>query len=79
MSAQSALLVRVFPVGKRTVTMTFQHPSAAPELQIMATEWEPNFPRGLSRKEWRQYRAGRDAAIIEYGHLTGLKIALIEP
>lgn len=82
MSEQFALLIKTFPVGKWWVTLTFRHPPAAlsgAPTEIMTAEWFPRLPPSLSRKEWRQYRAGRDAAIAEYGEVTGLKIALVEP
>ena len=64
MSGESASLVRTWRVGKRRVTMT------APKLRdgqvAMATiEWHPDMPRRLSRREWKQYRTGRDAAFAD--------------
>jgi hypothetical protein len=34
-------------------------------------EWYPNIPRHLSKKELKQYRAGRDAAMAELLKLMG--------
>ena len=64
MPGETVAMVRSWPVGKRRVTMT------APKLRdgqvAMATiEWLPTMPSKLSRREWKQYRAGRDAAFAE--------------
>ena len=77
MSGEAAALVRTWRVGKRRVTMT------APQLQngqvSMATiEWLPTMPRKLSRREWKQYRTGRDAAFAELGRDLGIRGVLCE-
>ena len=77
MSAEVAILVRSFRVGKRTVTMTFPTPERG-GVCAMVVEWAPNPPTRLSRREWEQYRVGRDAAVIELAELTGLKTAVFE-
>jgi hypothetical protein len=41
-------------------------------------EWEPDRPRRLSKREWRQYRAGRDAIYAELSVMLGLRIAVVE-
>lgn len=48
------------------------------EVAAMVVKWAPNPPTGLSRREWQQYRAGRDATVIELAELTGLKTAVFE-
>jgi hypothetical protein len=75
MSAEQALLVRSFPIGKRTVTISLPRPDSGLSL---AAEWSPEPPRKLSKKEWRQYRAGRQTLLEEYAALTGHRIAVIE-
>ena len=77
MPGEAAALLRTWRVGKRRVTMT------APKLRngqvAMATiEWLPTMPIKLSRREWRQYRAGRDAAFAELCADLGIRGALIE-
>ncbi len=77
MSAEAAALVRTWRVGKRKVTMT------APKLRngevTMATiEWHPDMPRRLSRREWNQYRAGRDAAFADLCGDLGVRGLLCE-
>ena len=77
MSAEAAALVRTWRVGNRRVTMT------APRLRngqvAMATiEWLPTMPRKLSRREWKQYRAGRDAAFAELCSDLGVRGLLCE-
>ena len=38
----------------------------------------PSVPKGLSESEWRQYRAGRDAAIAEFATELGINVAVVE-
>ncbi len=77
MPAEAAAMVRTWRVGKRKVTMT------APQIRngqvAMATiEWLPTMPRKLSRREWRQYRAGRDKAFAELCGDLGVRGVLCE-
>ena len=77
MSGEAAALVRTWRVGKRRVTMT------APKLRngqvAMATiEWLPTMPSKLSRREWREYRVGRDAAFAELCGDLGIRGLLCE-
>ena len=77
MPDEAAALVRTWRVGKRRVIMT------APKLRngqvAMATiEWLPTMPRKLSRREWRQYRAGRDAAFAELFAELGIRGAVLD-
>ncbi len=72
MPGEAAALVRTWRVGKRRVTMT------APQIRngqvAMATiEWLPTMPRKLSRREWKQYRTGRDAAFAELCRDLGIR------
>lgn len=77
MAAETAILIRSFRVGRRTVTLTFPRPKEGSML-AMACEWDPEPPRRLSKAEWRQYRAGRDAAVAELAAELGVTAAVIE-
>ncbi len=61
---EKAALVRTWRVGKRTVTATMPQPRRG-QVRHTVMEWRPDMPRRLSRREWRQYRAGRDQAFAE--------------
>ena len=52
---------RTWLVGKRRCTFTVPQ-SRSGQVATVTIEWHPDMPRQLSRKEWKQYRAGRDAA-----------------
>jgi len=66
--AEAAAVVRSFPVGKRICTLTIQAPRLGGLTNIVA-EWSPTVPRRLTKKELRQYRAGRDAAALDLAKL----------
>ncbi len=77
MPGEAAAMTRTWKVGKRRVTMT------APKLRngqvAMATiEWLPTMPSKLSRREWTQYRTGRDAAFAELCADLGVRGMLCE-
>jgi hypothetical protein len=63
MSAEAAL-VRLFRVGKRTVTMTIQPPKLGACTNLVC-DWKPTVPSRLTKKELRQYRDGRNAVMAE--------------
>ncbi len=75
--AESAALVRSWRVGRRKVTATVPQVRAGQVLHA-AIEWTPDMPRRLSRREWRQYRAGRDAAFAELFEEIGIRGAVLE-
>ncbi len=76
-TAERPALVSTFRVGSRIVTMTL--PAFRPgEVSHITTEWEPDLPRWLSKREWNQYRAGRDAAVAELARGAGVKAAILE-
>ena len=77
MSAESVAIVKTFKVGKRIVTLTIPRPVTGGVVS-MACEWEPTVPERLSAREWRQYRAGRDAALAELCQMTGEKALVLE-
>lgn len=71
MDDSPALLTRRHRIGKRFATFTVGPAS-------FVVEWEPDAPTYLSRKEWRTYRAARDAALAEAAAKLGAIIAVIE-
>ena len=77
MSAEAPALTRSFPVGHRIVTMTMPTLRRG-KLRYMTIEWAPDMPRRLSKREWRQYRGGRNAAVAELAKGAGMKAAIIE-
>ena len=77
MTAEAAAMTRSWRVGKYTVTMT------APKLRegkvsFAAMEWHPDMPTQLSKKEGRQYQAGRDAAFEELFAEAGIQGLMVE-
>ncbi len=77
MSAEAASLTRSFHVGHRIVTVTMPATRRG-KVQYMTTEWAPDLPQRLSKREWRQYRAGRNAAVAELAERGGIEAAIIE-
>ncbi len=75
--AEQAALVRSWRVGKRTVTVTVPQVRSGQVLHA-AFEWYPNMPRRLSRREWKQYRKGRDAAFADLFAELGIRGLLCE-
>ena len=74
---EQAALVRSWRVGKRRVTATV--PQIRNGQVLTATiEWFPTLPRRLSRREWKQYRTGRDAAFEELFAELGIRGAVLE-
>ena len=64
MSAESPALVATFAVGHRRVTLTIPTPRRG-AIVCMTCEWSPDLPHRLNRREMRQYRRGRDAAVAD--------------
>ena len=77
MPGEAAALVRSWRVGKRKVTLTVSQIRAG-QVAHAVIEWHPDMPRRLSRREWKQYRQGRDAAFAELCRELGVSGALIE-
>jgi hypothetical protein len=77
MSAEAAALVRSFRVGSRICTMTFPRPEGG-ALLYMTTEWWPSVPRRLSAAQMREYRSGRDRALMELAGITGGNVLVVE-
>ena len=74
---EKAALVRSWRVGKRRVTVTVPQIRSG-QVLYAAFEWNPDMPRRLSRREWRQYRAGRDAAFAELFAEIGVRGMVLE-
>ena len=74
---EKAALVRSWRVGKRKVTVTV--PQIRPgQVLHAAFEWHPNMPRRLSRREWKQYRTGRDKAFADLFGELGVRGMVLE-
>lgn len=76
MSAHAALLVRSFPVGRRTVTITIP-PIKPGAVVCMSAEWAPSLPRSLSRRELQQYAEGRHAVMAELADIIGGTVMVV--
>ncbi len=61
-----------FKVGKYTCEMSYHSDGD------LYAVWSPDLPRQLSKRELRQYRAGRNAFLIEEARTLGGAIAVIE-
>ena len=77
MSGEAATLVRTWRVGRRRVTLTVPQPRSG-QVATAAIEWAPDLPRKLSRREWAQYRTGRDAAFADLCRELGIRGALCD-
>ena len=77
MTAETPALIRTFRVGKRKVTLSVPQIRSG-QVAHAVIEWHPDMPRRLSRREWKQYRQGRDAAFAELCGELGVSGALIE-
>ena len=77
MPAEAAALVRTWRVGKRRVTMTASQIRNG-QVAMATIEWFPTLPRKLSRREWQQYRAGRNATFAELCGDLGIRGVLCE-
>ena len=76
-TAEAPVLTTAFRVGRRIVTMTIPTLRRG-EVSHTTVEWYPDVPQRLSKREWRQYRAGRDVAMTELARGAGVKAAIIE-
>ena len=61
-----------FKVGTFTCEMTIS------ALGQITAEWSPQMPTQLTRKERRQYRAGRNALVAEFVKATGVDLMILE-
>lgn len=65
-------------VGRRTVTITQEVSIVAGAIGTLRAEWSPDQPRKLTKQEWRQYRAGRDAHWQRIANIIGGAVACAE-
>ncbi len=77
MPAEPPALVRNFPVGRRVCTLTIPRPKLHGVVTMVA-EWAPDMPKRLNRREWRQYRKGRDKTLAELSRDLGIKTLVVE-
>ncbi len=77
MPGEAAAMTRTWRVGRRTCTLTVPQTRSG-QVATAAIEWHPDVPRRLSRREWKQYRAGRDAAFADLCGDLGIRGLLCE-
>ncbi len=77
MPGESAAMTRTWRVGWRTCTLTAPQTRGG-QVAVASIEWSPNLPRRLSRRELRQYRAGRDAAFADLCSEFGIRGVIYE-
>lgn len=77
MCAESPLIVRSWPVGRFTATLTVPraHRGATAAAVI---EWTPHVPPRLTDAEIAEYRAGRTRAMADLARLRGGSVLLVE-
>ena len=75
MNDRTAVVVRSFPVGKHTVTMTLTRRRFL--LGRITCRWSPTKPTRLTKEEKRQYHSGRHAVMAEAFALMGGRLGLI--
>jgi len=76
MNATAAILTRTWSVGARTCTLTVPRPKRGKPVHA-CIEWSPSVPLSLSAAEWAQYRAGRDAAMVDLARVVRGKAAVL--
>lgn len=77
MSAEAALFVRSWRVGKYTAELTMPRPKPGATMHI-CIEWLPCVPKKLNAAEAQQYRAGRDRALADACRELGINAAVVE-
>lgn len=76
--AEAAALVRSFPVGRYTATLTVPRAPANGAAICASMEWAPELPSRLTPAELAQYRQGRDAALREVARVLGLNVGVLD-
>ncbi len=76
--ATSPVIVSTWSVGRYTITLSVPK-LVKGAVQHSAMEWEPGLPTHMTKKMWRQYRAGRDAAFQKLCDATGETALIVEP
>ena len=74
---EAVAMMRSWRVGKRKCTMTVPKTRSG-QVAVASIEWSPNLLRRLSRRELRQYRAGRDAAFADLCSEFGIRGVIYE-
>lgn len=67
-----------FRVGKRIVSMAMDLDLPKGQVSTLNVDWAPNPPSRLSKKEWKEYRRGRDLFMQEVAVALGSKVAIVE-
>ena len=71
------VLVSEWAVGRRTVRLV-QDVTVTVGVSALRAEWSPDRPRKLGKREWREYRAGRDAHHQRVADIIGAPVASAE-
>ena len=74
---EAVAMMRTWRVGRRKVTLTVPQTRSG-QVVTAAIEWHPDMPHRLSRREWKQYRAGRDKAFAGLCGELGIRGLLCE-
>lgn len=77
MSAEAAMAVESWTVGKYRCTLTLQRPKAG-ALTSAVIEWTPDVPRRLNEQEFAEYRRGRNAALQRVAARMGISVGVLE-
>jgi hypothetical protein len=77
MSAEAAAAVRTWRAGRHVCTLTMRRPVAG-QAMFACIEWEPRPTQRLSAEDMSEYRAGRDAALVDVCVELGLRAAVVE-
>ena len=75
--AEVAILIRSWPVGSRTATLSVPRPQPGKTLHA-SVEWEPCPPKALTSTEWMAYRTGRDKALSEIAAELDITVAVLD-
>lgn len=78
MSAETAVLVRTWRVGRFTATLTMSRPMRGRTPAAAVIEWSPSVPTELTEAEVKLYTAGRDAAIAELASRLAIRVGVLE-
>jgi hypothetical protein len=65
-------------VGPRTVTVVQEVHVIVGSAGVLRCQWEPAVPRRLSKREWRQYRAGRDLHHQRLANILGIAVTVAD-
>lgn len=77
MSAEAAIAVRSWPVGRHACQLTVRRPKPGAVVNAVV-EWSPAEPARLTAEEWAQYRAGRNQALAELAAELGINVGVLE-